>query len=100
MAECEAYDWSGVLTKRVIGQVYMDFCSDGGSDSSIPFESSRMSRIVDRYQHTINLLISIPSQHDVDRFRKREQLRQKMRSNQRLPGILLAVASANWIACL
>lgn len=51
----------------------MDLALEETADSQLPFQESRMHQIIDTYQYTIRLLLTIPSTSEIEKFVEKEK---------------------------
>ena len=58
-------------------QVYVDSALLETEDCMMPFIDSRLHKLIDTYQYTIRLLLTVPSQSEVERFLEKERSKQR-----------------------
>lgn len=73
--------------------MYVDagLSEEGATVSVSDFSESQMVQIIDRYQNSIRLLITLPTEEDVARFKLKEQSRLKTLSAANQTGNLSQV---------
>lgn len=58
-------------------QIYLEEGVPPFSDNRRNLEDSRFKALIDRYQNTIHLQITLPAQSEIQRFKQKEQSRIK-----------------------